>query len=183
MGTPSALSASPAASDCSRYMPFSVTHTASKANYESLLLILISRWPTFFPPSLVNTILCRVEFLTLKLRDEYKTNFEPVPTTSYHRICTFIIMKTSSILSTLVALPLAWGSATYTTNGTYNFSNLTVALVRAPPANWPSPFWNKNWTDTNLDLNATVEKGVSLISQAASDGANLVIFPELWFAG
>lgn len=64
-----------------------------------------------------------------------------------------------------------------------DYSNLTVAIVRDEPANWPLPLMNKNWTGIQFDLNATVQKGVQLIEQAASNGANLVVFPELWFPG
>jgi predicted amidohydrolase len=42
---------------------------------------------------------------------------------------------------------------------------------------------NKNWTDSYFDLNATITKGVKLIEEAASNGANLIVFPELWFPG
>ncbi|GKZ28957.1 hypothetical protein AbraIFM66950_002204 [Aspergillus brasiliensis] len=42
---------------------------------------------------------------------------------------------------------------------------------------------NKNWTDVAFDLNGSVEKGVGLIKQAAENGANLIVFPELWFPG
>lgn len=64
-----------------------------------------------------------------------------------------------------------------------NYDNLTVAIVRAEPANWPMPIMNKDWTGREFDLNATVAKGVKLIEEAASKGANLVVFPELWFPG
>jgi hypothetical protein len=61
--------------------------------------------------------------------------------------------------------------------------NLTVALVRTAPVNWPELFWNKNWMGVKFDLPATVDKGVALIHQAAANGAGLVAFPELWFPG
>ncbi|PYI26080.1 carbon-nitrogen hydrolase [Aspergillus indologenus CBS 114.80] len=64
-----------------------------------------------------------------------------------------------------------------------DYTNLTVAVVRAPPANWPLPVMNKNWTDIPFDLNATVAKAVDYIAEAASNGANLIVFPELWFPG
>ena len=62
-------------------------------------------------------------------------------------------------------------------------SNLTVAIVRAEPVNFPMPILNKNWTGVGFDLNATVAKGLKLIGEAANNGANLVVFPELWFPG
>jgi len=34
-----------------------------------------------------------------------------------------------------------------------------------------------------LDLDATLEKGVSLIEEAARNGAGLVVFPESWIPG
>jgi nitrilase len=64
-----------------------------------------------------------------------------------------------------------------------DYNNLTVALVRAAPANWPAPILNKNWTDVSLDLDATITFAVDLISEAATTGANLVVFPETWFPG
>ncbi|KAL3477424.1 aliphatic nitrilase-like protein [Aspergillus californicus] len=64
-----------------------------------------------------------------------------------------------------------------------NYDNLTVAVVRAPPANWPLPLMNKNWTGVEFNLNATISKAVRLIGEAADNGANLVVFPELWFPG
>jgi hypothetical protein len=66
---------------------------------------------------------------------------------------------------------------------TPDYNNLTVAIVRAAPVNWPAPIENKTWTGVSLDLNATVAYGVELISEAASNGANLVVFPETWFPG
>lgn len=64
-----------------------------------------------------------------------------------------------------------------------DYSNLTVAVVRAPPVNWPLPLMNKNWTNVQFDLKATVDKAVDLIEQAAQNEANLIVFPELWFPG
>ncbi|GAA5893519.1 hypothetical protein JCM6882_007842 [Rhodosporidiobolus microsporus] len=66
---------------------------------------------------------------------------------------------------------------------TWDKSNITLAAVRLPPVNWPLPMSNKNWTGVSLDLNATVDLGVSLIAEAASNGARLVAFPEVWFPG
>lgn len=64
-----------------------------------------------------------------------------------------------------------------------DYNNLTVAIVRAPPANWPLPLMNKNWTGVDFDINATVAKAANLVEEAAHAGANLVVFPELWFPG
>ncbi|KAL1625086.1 hypothetical protein SLS56_007513 [Neofusicoccum ribis] len=86
-------------------------------------------------------------------------------------------MRASSLL--LAGLSALHAHATNTTTP----SNLTVALVRAPPANWPSPILNKNWTHHPFDLNATVAKATTLITPAAAAGAHLVVFPELWFPG
>lgn len=61
--------------------------------------------------------------------------------------------------------------------------NFTVALVRAPPANYPYPPPSVDWKGLKHDLNASVELGVQYIEQAASQGADLVAFPELWFPG
>ncbi|OMP88072.1 Nitrilase, arylacetone-specific [Diplodia seriata] len=94
------------------------------------------------------------------------------------RVTSFLFSGLSALSATTHAF------STYNTaNATSPFSNLTVAIVRAPPANWPSPFWNKNWTGVEFDLNATISKATNLISEAADAGANLVVFPELWFPG
>lgn len=79
------------------------------------------------------------------------------------------------------ALGIHHGQPTATSSTKYN--NLTVAIVRAPPANWPLPVMNKNWTDVKFDLNQTVVKATHLIEDAANAGANLIVFPELWFPG
>ncbi|GAA5995739.1 uncharacterized protein JCM10292_004717 [Rhodotorula paludigena] len=42
---------------------------------------------------------------------------------------------------------------------------------------------NKNWTDVELNLNATVAYGVELIAEASAKGARLIAFPEVWFPG
>lgn len=64
-----------------------------------------------------------------------------------------------------------------------NPDNLTVALVRAPPANYPYPQPSLDWKGLRHDLNATVQLGVQYIEEAAAQGADLVAFPELWFPG
>jgi nitrilase len=85
-------------------------------------------------------------------------------------------------LSSLVLL-LGAVTAVSTAKSTPDYNNLTVAIVRAEPVNWPMPLMNKNWTGVHFDLNSTIAKGVKLIEDAASNGANLVVFPELWFPG
>lgn len=65
----------------------------------------------------------------------------------------------------------------------WDITNLTVAAVRRAPVNWPMPMMNKNWTGVNFDLNATVDLGVSLIEDAALNGARVIGFPEVWFPG
>lgn len=66
---------------------------------------------------------------------------------------------------------------------TTDYSNLTVALVRVPPLGFPLPILSRNYTGLSFDLDGTVAKGISLIAEAASNGANLIVFPELWFPG
>ena len=74
----------------------------------------------------------------------------------------------------------AYASAFSSRNDSGNF---TVALVRAPPANYPYPPPSLDWKGLRHDLNASVELGVQYIERAASQGADLVAFPELWFPG
>lgn len=90
-------------------------------------------------------------------------------------------VATYNVLTTLTGVVAA--TPTCLQNQTTNYNNLNVALVRAPPSNWPEPFWNKNWTGVEFDLSGTVIKGVNYISEAAAHGANLIVFPELWFPG
>ncbi|KAF2008951.1 carbon-nitrogen hydrolase [Aaosphaeria arxii CBS 175.79] len=61
--------------------------------------------------------------------------------------------------------------------------NLTVALVRAPPPNWPLPIDNKDYRGVDLNMTAVVETGISLMHAARANGADVVAFPELWFPG
>jgi len=89
----------------------------------------------------------------------------------------FRMLKLFSLMSLGAGLVLANNTSTP------DYNNLTVALVRSAPVNWPSPILNKNWIGVSLDLDATVNYGVELIGEAASRGANLVVFPETWFPG
>lgn len=65
----------------------------------------------------------------------------------------------------------------------WDLENLTIAAVRDTPVNWPLPMMNKNWDGVALDLNGTVDLGVSLIKQAAKNQARVIGFPEVWFPG
>lgn len=58
---------------------------------------------------------------------------------------------------------------------------LNAALVRAPPALWSEPILSRDYH--GVDINTTTTLGVNYIERAASEGANLVAFPELWFPG
>lgn len=91
-----------------------------------------------------------------------------------------------TVLSLIIGTAIAGTSSQHghgLNASTTDYKNLTVAIVRAPPANWPLPVMNKNWTGVEFNLNATIDKAVNLIGQAADAGANLVVFPELWFPG
>ncbi|KAJ4253961.1 hypothetical protein NW762_010360 [Fusarium torreyae] len=66
-------------------------------------------------------------------------------------------------------------------NSTSSATSLTAALIRAPPANWSEPVLSRVYN--GVDIDATTELGVDYIGRAAKDGANLVLFPELWFPG
>lgn len=65
----------------------------------------------------------------------------------------------------------------------WDLENLTIAAVRETPVNWPLPILNKDWNGVTLDLNATVNLGVSLIKKAAENQARVIGFPEVWFPG
>ena len=89
------------------------------------------------------------------------------------------------LLKILLAFTVV-GSAVATTCDnltTTDYNNLTVALVRAPPPGFPLPLLNRNYTGLNFDLNATVTDAEAFIEEAAQNGANLIVFPELWFPG
>ena len=78
-------------------------------------------------------------------------------------------------LGSAAAAPLATRATDY--------SNFTMALVRAPPVNIPYPPPSDDWFGQMHDINATVDFGIKLIKRAALEGANFVAFPELWFPG
>ncbi|KAF2159220.1 hypothetical protein M409DRAFT_37986 [Zasmidium cellare ATCC 36951] len=60
-------------------------------------------------------------------------------------------------------------------------TNFTVAVVRAPPPNWPLPILSTNWTGITLNLSQAVDKGIELVADSARSNASLISFPELWF--
>lgn len=62
-------------------------------------------------------------------------------------------------------------------------ANLTVAMVRSAPPNWPMPLLTYNWTGVKLNISETVDAGIGLIHKAAEEGAGMITFPELWFPG
>lgn len=62
-------------------------------------------------------------------------------------------------------------------------TNLTLALVRAPPPNWPLPITNYDYTGIKINVSETVDAGIALIKKAGEEGANVIQFPELWFPG
>ncbi|ETS76208.1 hypothetical protein PFICI_11595 [Pestalotiopsis fici W106-1] len=89
-------------------------------------------------------------------------------------------MRKSALLGPLLAgvLP-ACNAARQSTN----HDNLTVAMVRCPPPNWPLPILNYNWTGIVFNIFETVDKAIDLLNEASANGANVVMFPELWFPG
>jgi len=87
--------------------------------------------------------------------------------------------KTLSFAS-ILALALAQSNSTIDTT---DYSNLTIALVRAPPPNWPLPLLNYDYTGIVFNISQAVDAGLDLINKAAANDANLVLFPELWFPG
>lgn len=92
----------------------------------------------------------------------------------------FTYQHTMRLSLTLCFAGVAFANGLSSDSGSNNF---TVALVRAPPANYPYPPPSLDWKGLKHDLNASVELGVQYIEQAASQGADLVAFPELWFPG
>ena len=65
----------------------------------------------------------------------------------------------------------------------YNATNLTIALVRAPPPNWPLPIHEYNWGTVKPNLTSSIDEGIRYMQEAKSNGANWIVFPELWFPG
>ncbi|CAG8165341.1 unnamed protein product [Penicillium salamii] len=61
--------------------------------------------------------------------------------------------------------------------------NLTVALVRSAPPNWPLPLLSYNWTGIKINITESVDQGIHLIDDASNNGAGMIVFPELWFPG
>ncbi|KAH7121815.1 aliphatic nitrilase-like protein [Dactylonectria estremocensis] len=74
-------------------------------------------------------------------------------------------------------LQLSQGLAVRSTSAT----SLTAALIRAPPALWTQPITSRVYE--GVDIDATTNLGIKYIDRAASEGADLVAFPELWFPG
>lgn len=62
-------------------------------------------------------------------------------------------------------------------------ANLTVAMVRAPPPDWPLPVYSYNWTGIMPNLNSSIDQGIKYMHEAKENGANWILFPELWFPG
>jgi nitrilase len=91
-------------------------------------------------------------------------------------------LNTLSVVAVMTSC-VAAATCNLTATDTTDYSNLTTALVRAPPPGFPLPLLSRNYTGLHYDLNATVTKAESLIKEAASNGANLIVFPELWFPG
>ncbi|KAK4496774.1 hypothetical protein PRZ48_012757 [Zasmidium cellare] len=60
-------------------------------------------------------------------------------------------------------------------------TNFTVAMVRAPPPNWPLPILSTNWTGITLNLSQAVDRGIELTAESVQNNASLISFPELWF--
>ena len=94
-------------------------------------------------------------------------------------LLSFLASVTLAGLGVVSASPLAHR----TVATTIDYSNLTVAMVRAPPPGWPLPVENQNWDEGYFDLNGSVKYAVELIEQASASGSNLIVFPEVWFPG
>ncbi|KAF7547351.1 hypothetical protein G7Z17_g7787 [Cylindrodendrum hubeiense] len=56
-------------------------------------------------------------------------------------------------------------------------------MIRSPPPNWPLPILNFDWTGTKLNISQNIDEGIELLHEASENGANFVMFPELWFPG
>lgn len=68
-------------------------------------------------------------------------------------------------------------------HSTVDRANLTVALVRTPPPNWPLPLTNYDFTGVTFNISEVFDAGIKLINDAKSAGSDLIVFPELWFPG
>lgn len=93
-------------------------------------------------------------------------------------------MQTRNALFTCMAmLGLGQAAAIFNSSVSPANANLTVALVRSAPPNWPMPLLTYDWTGAELNISETVDEGIRLIKVAAHEGAGMVTFPELWFPG
>ena len=88
------------------------------------------------------------------------------------------IMKFLSIYTAMIGIVAA-----STCSQPVDPANFTVALVRAPPPNWPLPITNYDYTGIKFNISECVDSGIELINQAKASDSNLVVFPELWFPG
>lgn len=62
-------------------------------------------------------------------------------------------------------------------------SNLTIALLRAPPPQWPLPIYEYDWGSIRPNLTSSVDAGIEYIKEAKKNGANWILFPKSWFPG
>ncbi|KAK1511246.1 uncharacterized protein CCOS01_15008 [Colletotrichum costaricense] len=91
-------------------------------------------------------------------------------------------MKFSRYILALSALGSAIAAPT-SNSSTVDRSNLTIALIRTPPPNWPLPLTNYDYTDITFNISECVDVGIELIKEAKASGSDVVVFPELWFPG
>ncbi|KAF3800067.1 Cyanide hydratase [Colletotrichum gloeosporioides] len=91
-------------------------------------------------------------------------------------------MFSKRLLVALAAFHGIFAAPTFS-NSTVDRANLTVALVRTPPPNWPLPLTNYDFTGVTFNISEVVDAGIKLINDAKSAGSDLIVFPELWFPG
>lgn len=96
----------------------------------------------------------------------------------------FLLPSIMFLSTAAVAVIASAGFVAATSNRTtIDFGNLTIAMVRSAPPNWPLPLLNYDWADSVSNISETVDAGIDLINKAARDGASIITFPELWFPG
>ncbi|EXF75536.1 hypothetical protein CFIO01_06272 [Colletotrichum fioriniae PJ7] len=91
-------------------------------------------------------------------------------------------MKSSRCILALSALGSAIAAPTWNSSAV-DRSNLTIALIRTPPPNWPLPLTNYDYTGITFNISECVDAGIELIKEAKASGSDVVVFPELWFPG
>ena len=83
-------------------------------------------------------------------------------------------------LISIALVSALYNSSAQASNAT---SNLTIAILRASPPQWPLPIYEYDKGLIRPHLTSSVDAGIEYIKEAKKNGVNWLLFPELWFPG